>query len=43
VAEVGDGEGEAGGFEEAGEPDAVAAVEEVETHDEGASGGANGE
>ena len=43
MAEVGDGEGEAGGFEEAGEPDAVAAVEEVETHHEGPTGGADGE
>ena len=30
-------------FEEAGEPDMVATMEEVETHDEGPTKGADGE
>ncbi|KAL5154861.1 ABC transporter G family member 15 [Glycine soja] len=35
--------GEANGFEEAREPDAVATMEEVETHHKGTTGGADGE
>jgi len=48
AAKVRDGEGEdhvgdVDDFEEAGEPDMVATMEEVETHDEGPTKGADGE